>query len=449
VESFKKDENSLEDYKDLSYGVMLGFDRFLADSDLMWGAYARINKDNVEQGKHKADGNKNGLGLYGGYLKDGWELKAMLLGSYDRFSTERAAYDGTIAKADINGVTVSADLEAAIKIWLNDDMNFRPYAGAEAANSMYGGFKESGAGIYDLDTRSGNYLRTAGRIGAGLDYEKGRWIWYANVEGKYIIDGTKPEVKSQFADTGIEFYSRGAKEGSIQIGAGLGGEVKISENWKGFANAKYYAAERYENAAGNIGVRYMFGKNKSKEEKTRKLYEEAKLQEELFKKTEAARLAEQARLEKERVKQEEAQRKAEEANITKETSGENTPKQQKEAQETAKKPIKTYTLTTHFRTNEYVLTDEFKEHIKETAKELRKNDYKKITIKGHTDSTGTKEWNSKLSRQRAKSVYDELIRAGVDASKIEYRGYSYTMPVASNKTAEGRAANRRTEVFVE
>ena len=437
LESFKKDENSLEDYNDLSLGVMLGFDRFLADKlwngDLMWGVYGRINKDNVEQGKHKADGNKNGLGLYGGYIKDSWELKAMLLGSYDRFSTERAVM-GEVAKADINGVTVSADVEAAIKIWMNNNMNFRPYAGVEAANTMYGGFKESGAGIYNLDVQSGNYLRTAGRVGAGLDYEKGIWIWYANIEGKYLIDGTKPEITSRFENTGFDFNSRGAEEGKIQIGAGVGGEVRISENWKGFANAKYYAAERYENLYGNVGVRYMFGKNKSKADNS----------------AAARKKTEEARLEKERIKAEETQRIAEEAKITTEISDEDMAKQKVEAEERRKRPmLKTYSLTTNFGTNEYFLTDEFKEQIKGIADELKDVEYKKITIEGHTDSTGTKEWNKKLSRQRARSVYDEFAKAGVDKDKMTYEGFAAEMPVDSNKTAEGRAANRRTEIFVE
>ena len=437
LESFKKDENSLEDYNDLSLGVMFGFDRFLADKlwngDLMWGVYGRINKDNVEQGQNKADGNKNGLGLYGGYIKDSWELKAMLLGSYDRFSTERAVM-GEIAKADINGVTVSADVEAAIKIWMNDNMNFRPYAGIEAANSMYGGFKESGAGIYNLDTKAGNYLRTSGRVGAGLDYEKGIWIWYANVEGKYLIDGTKSEITSRFVDTGIDFYSRGAEEGRIQIGAGLGGEVRITGNWKGFANAKYYAAERYENLYGNVGVRYMFGKSKSKAGNA----------------AEARRKAEQAKLEQERVKAEEAQRIAEEAKITTEISDEDLTKQKVEAEMRRKRSmLKTYSLTTNFRTNEYFLTDEFKEQIKEISEELKNYDYKRITIEGHTDSTGTKEWNKKLSRQRARSVYDEFVKAGVDKDKMAYEGFAAEMPTDSNKSKEGRAANRRTEIFVE
>ncbi|MCL2335236.1 MAG: autotransporter domain-containing protein, partial [Endomicrobia bacterium] len=462
LESFKKDENSLEDYTDTAMGVMFGFDRFLEDKlwngDLMWGAYARIDKDRIEQGNSKADGNKNGLGLYGGYIKDGWELKAMLLGSYDRFSTERAAYSGAIAKADINGVTVSADAEAALKIGIIQNLKLRPYAGVEIANTKYGGFKESGAGIYNLDTRSGNYLRTAGRAGVGLDYEKGIWIWYANAEGKYVIDGTKPEVKSQFADTGIDFYSRGAEEGRIQIGAGAGGEVRIAKDWKLFANAKYYTAERYENISGNAGLRYVFGKKQYTSEQTRlQKAEEALMEREAKQKEAEGKRRNEAIIKKEvdeivaeEVMQAEARRMAEEARITKEISDAELAKKKSEAEARRKRPmLKTYTLTTHFKTDMYFLTEEFKRQLWAIAEELKEYEYNMITIEGHTDSTGTSEWNKKLSRQRAKSVYDELIRAGVDVNKIEYQGYSYTMPVASNKTAEGRAENRRTEVFVE
>ncbi|MEA2107457.1 MAG: OmpA family protein, partial [Bacteroidota bacterium] len=54
----------------------------------------------------------------------------------------------------------------------------------------------------------------------------------------------------------------------------------------------------------------------------------------------------------------------------------------------------------------------------------------------------------KLSEARAKSVVDYLIDQGVDKSRLEYKGYSFTQPVADNNTAEGRAQNRRVEFKV-
>ncbi|MCL2145074.1 MAG: autotransporter domain-containing protein [Endomicrobia bacterium] len=281
AESFKEDDNSLGDYRDVSMGVMFGFDRFIKDKDVMWGAYARINKDNIEQGKHKADGNKNGLGVYGGYIKDDRELKTMLLLSYDKFNTERIVM-GETAKADISAVTVNADIEAALKIELTEDIKLKPYAGIEIENAIYGGFKESGAGLYNLDADGGNYFRSAARAGAAIDYEKDIWILYANAEGKYIMSGTQPEIVSKFENTGVSFNSRGSEEGKISLGIGMGAEAEIALNWKIFVNGKYYTGERYENLYGNAGIRYLFGnksrvfdKNKDAEKKfsaAKKLY---------------------------------------------------------------------------------------------------------------------------------------------------------------------------------
>jgi outer membrane protein OmpA-like peptidoglycan-associated protein len=156
------------------------------------------------------------------------------------------------------------------------------------------------------------------------------------------------------------------------------------------------------------------------------------------------------RVEEERTKQEEIERQRQEEQIKKEISDAELERQKKEAEERRKRPmLKTYTLTANFRTDSYFLTDEFKSQIKEIAKDLENYEYKKITIEGHTDSTGTKEWNKKLSRQRARSVYDEFIKAGVEEEKISYAGFADSMAVKSNKTSEGRAANRRTEIFIE
>lgn len=69
----------------------------------------------------------------------------------------------------------------------------------------------------------------------------------------------------------------------------------------------------------------------------------------------------------------------------------------------------------------------------------------RIEIGGHTDDQGSDEYNNKLSLERAKSVYDYLISKGVDASRLTYKGYGKSEPIAPNDTEEGRATNRRTE----
>lgn len=69
-----------------------------------------------------------------------------------------------------------------------------------------------------------------------------------------------------------------------------------------------------------------------------------------------------------------------------------------------------------------------------------------LEVSGHTDSIGKEEYNQKLSEKRANAVSEYLVKNGVAASRIVTKGYGETRPVADNKTAEGRAKNRRVEI---
>jgi len=72
----------------------------------------------------------------------------------------------------------------------------------------------------------------------------------------------------------------------------------------------------------------------------------------------------------------------------------------------------------------------------------------KIEISGHTDNKGAADFNQKLSESRAKSVVDYLISKGIDATRMTFKGYGFTQPIATNATEEGRQMNRRTEFKV-
>lgn len=71
-----------------------------------------------------------------------------------------------------------------------------------------------------------------------------------------------------------------------------------------------------------------------------------------------------------------------------------------------------------------------------------------IVVEGHTDATGSDEFNLGLSRDRASSVRSALVAGGVDASKISAEGYGESRPVASNDTPAGRQQNRRVEIVI-
>jgi len=96
------------------------------------------------------------------------------------------------------------------------------------------------------------------------------------------------------------------------------------------------------------------------------------------------------------------------------------------------------------------LKDEGKEQIKkyreDAQAELSRAD--KITITGHTDNTGSADYNMKLSLRRAEAVRDHLVGLGIDPNKLEVKGEGMSNPIADNSTEQGRAKNRRVEVEI-
>jgi len=71
-----------------------------------------------------------------------------------------------------------------------------------------------------------------------------------------------------------------------------------------------------------------------------------------------------------------------------------------------------------------------------------------VEIGGHTDNTGSQEYNLKLSEQRAEAVVHYLMEQGVPGESLKARGYGETIPAGDNSTEEGRAMNRRTELRI-
>ena len=75
-------------------------------------------------------------------------------------------------------------------------------------------------------------------------------------------------------------------------------------------------------------------------------------------------------------------------------------------------------------------------------------DAQTIDIQGNTDAAGSKTTNAKLSNDRAKAVFDYLAANGLEGKKMTFEGQGDTQPISSNKTAEGRAENRRVDIIV-
>jgi len=99
-----------------------------------------------------------------------------------------------------------------------------------------------------------------------------------------------------------------------------------------------------------------------------------------------------------------------------------------------------------FRTDSADLNSQFYKVLDGVAQVAKKYDKTIIEVAGHTDSTGTAEYNKGLSQRRANSVADYLVTRGVIQARIMTAAGGEDHPIANNTTEQGRAANRRVEV---
>lgn len=101
-----------------------------------------------------------------------------------------------------------------------------------------------------------------------------------------------------------------------------------------------------------------------------------------------------------------------------------------------------------FATNSSTVSDASKSALRDFAANLDKNPDTNVRIVGHTDNTGSVDYNQTLSEKRAKSVYDYLSEQGVSTKRMVYEGKGIHQPIADNSTAEGRSSNRRVEILI-
>ena len=108
----------------------------------------------------------------------------------------------------------------------------------------------------------------------------------------------------------------------------------------------------------------------------------------------------------------------------------------------------TYAADAFFDFDKSVLKPAGKAKLDDLVSKVKGINLEVIIAVGHTDSIGTDAYNQKLSVRRAESVKAYLISKGIEKNRIYTEGKGEKQPVASNKTKEGRAKNRRVEIEV-
>ena len=109
-----------------------------------------------------------------------------------------------------------------------------------------------------------------------------------------------------------------------------------------------------------------------------------------------------------------------------------------------------FRMDVKFALNSSLLVNKYDKDINDAAEYLKANPDMDAVIAGHTDSTGTDEYNQWLSERRADAVYKRLIDDySIDPKRLQVKGYGETQPMASNSTSSGRKLNRRVDMVID
>ncbi|RUO43260.1 OmpA family protein [Idiomarina aquatica] len=101
-----------------------------------------------------------------------------------------------------------------------------------------------------------------------------------------------------------------------------------------------------------------------------------------------------------------------------------------------------------FATDSASISQNFYPVLNDVARVLTKYEKTTMMVEGHTDSTGSAEYNQQLSLNRAMAVRNYLVGNGVDQRRLTTYGYGESQPIADNNTASGREQNRRVELKI-
>ncbi len=254
------------------------------------------------------------------------------------------------------------------------------------------------------------------------------------------------ESVSPFATVGVGYgyasYTNGAKDSNLdyEIGGSFGVEFKLNEKWNLKTELAYHTMSNgvFEGVNGvsaggllgspenaymffDIGLNYYF--KKGEPSKLCQLYEGIRLEEM------------PDPVDYERI--ESIVKKYIPREVVKEVVVEKEPKGNRWV-----------LVGVNFDFNSARLTQESYPILFHAVQVLLQNPDMKVEIQGYTDSVGPESYNVKLSEKRAKTVKNYLVAHGVSASRLTVKGFGSKNPIADNKTADGRAMNRRIEFKV-
>ncbi|MDR3244621.1 MAG: OmpA family protein, partial [Elusimicrobiota bacterium] len=432
----KGEESQVADIQYSKYEWQTGYDINNTDR-FIFGMYFAQSIDSIKQDLNKAEIMDNGAGIYLAVYNLNTTVLFNLNASYASFSTQRdISFMNKKSKADFGAILARSAVEVELKLYDGKTVSIKPFIGARGVYMRNEDINEKDADFANLSIAPQSYTRADAFVGLNLNARISDFDFYAKAFSGHILMGDSFGYDinfSQSKDSGIMNIENSPINGSY-YGVGAGAAYSFENYTKIFFNI-----ENNINSDAKAGYFFQFGieislvsKSKVKERREAKINNDNTEQRRDFR----ARAA---------LRQIEIDLKSE---LNKKVDSDKSQDLRAASGRRANRNMKAFRLPAAlFEPNSFDLTPYAFEEIKQLAETIKVYNYARVTVEGHTDSTGDEQHNMELSQSRAIMVYYHLYNEGVE--NIEYVGFGSLMPIASNDTPEGREQNRRVEIFVE
>ncbi|MDR0823374.1 MAG: autotransporter domain-containing protein [Endomicrobium sp.] len=441
--SFK---SSVYDYdygnlKTVMSGFQAGFNVSVKKNSIA-GLYAFYENGDIRQSGSKVDIKDTGIGLVYGYLGKSRNFKANISASAQEYDSHRYIHNvGLIPSADFKStsINIGSDLEFILKSPLFD---FKPFIDLQYAMRMNDKITENGGGAADIIVNKRQFEKLTLFLGAGLGNETNtKFNWYGKIYIGHTFIGDDPQYKMSYisAPEYGSFDVHAHKTSATFTNIALGFKYNFNADFSAFINFDISPMSNALDYYAYMGAGYKFGKLKEDAQEQQPIETAEALEQE--REAQKQRLIEPFTIEP--MSNEKPDLSIQEI-MTVAQSKALLQEQELQNEETYLGTI--FRLTgTAFREKRFALTPAGKQIIENLAQTIKQYKYNTITIEGHTDYI---ENRSGLSQKRANAIFDELVKNGIPAGNITFKGLGPNDPLINNNKPASRIKNRRTDIIV-
>jgi predicted outer membrane repeat protein len=454
-----------EGYNVSGQGITAGFPLWRGEHDL--GLYIGYNKQEAKEGIDRADIRDIEIGLYGGlFSRKNINVKANIGGAVSSFeSKRRVEFEGYSAQpvGEFDAHSIRFGIEAEYEKAADSETKIKPFIGINGGITFNPEYQEKDGKEVNMKVESNKYLRADAAFGIKAEDNKGAFNWNGKVYMGYILAGESPKYEMRLEHIDYKMEIEASKMKQTYGGAGVWAEYRFENGLSIFVNGDVKVGQSVKEYYGNIGINYrIWGiskEDKAIDEEIQKRKEAQKSQtlvgaglklarsdeaqppnkqvsktsfkpaarsyeaqaqnEEDFTYDDGSVLVEgiEIKIDEDAIGQIE-----EEEKITEKSN--NSPVMQEQeygyGQEENEEEYEAYAplrlIVAKFGQKEYKINEQSKKVLKVLAQEIKKSRYMRVIV----ISKSSRLVRMEIAARRAKSVYDELYRNGVNIDRMEY-----------------------------